>query len=286
MARRGRRAYSCRVKLVLCGWLLLLAACGGKKSEPAGLSDRSYTADTEDVETTNASHAPGTGVQMSGSRAPNGAADTGTDCSVLRDKTLQILSDAVASAPRACMSDADCFLYGRRPDCVYDCGLIAAVADGSALDAAVDRVDAELCPARCLQIPSSCGGGPSPFDQPRVACKANECTLDTHLSVIRETFQQTLYPLLRSNCQSCHSSETQQQEPLFADPDVDLALNGALLFSWAGEGQRWQIVDPEASPFVQLLSAQQHHCWSDCSANASEMLSAILAWSDAQAKHP
>lgn len=185
-------------------------------------------------------------------------------------------------ARRACAVDEDSILYIRRPSYVYNCGLTAAVCDGALIDAAVDRVDAEFCPARCLAIPSSCGGGPGLFDQPRAACKSNQCTLDTHLTVVRETFQQTLYPLLRSHCQSCHSSDSGQQAPYFADPDVAQALDGALMFSWSGEGDRWSITDPDALPLVQQLSAQQHHFWSDCSVNASEMLATIVAWSDAQ----
>lgn len=93
------------------------------------------------------------------------------DCSVPLDETLQISSDSVAAAPRACAGDRDCSLHGRRPNCVYGCGLFAAVADGAPLDAAIDRVDAELCPTRCTSIPSSCGGGPTPFDQPRAAAR-------------------------------------------------------------------------------------------------------------------
>lgn len=203
---------------------------------------------------------------------------------MLRDETLRILSDAVAAAPRACAVDRDCSVYGRRANCVYDCGLFAAVADGALLDAAIDRVDAELCPTRCTSIPSSCGGGETPFDQRRAVCRDNECTMDTHLTVIRETFQETLYPLLTSHCQSCHSSDSQQQVPLLADPDVAQAMEGALPRSWTGEGGRWWFADPEASPLVQVLSTQQHHCWSDCSANAIEMLTALRAWSDAQAE--
>jgi hypothetical protein len=282
VAWRRRRAYSCLVKLSLCGLLVLLAACGGKRSDSPGLSDAAYTGNTPNTPNVQADRMP-----AASGRAPTGAAaDTGAACLVLRDETLQILSDAVASAPRACAADGDCILYIRRPDCVYDCGLTATVSDGALIDAAIDRVDAEFCPARCLTIPSSCGGGPGPFDQPRAVCKANQCTLDTHLTVIRETFQQTLYPLLRSHCQSCHSSDSQRQAPLFADPDVAQALDGALMFSWSGEGDRWSITDPEASPLVQLLSAQQHHCWSDCSANASEMLATIVAWSNGQAERP
>lgn len=49
-------------------------------------------------------------------------------------------------------------MYRRRPECVYDCGYRAAVTDGSAIDAAIDRVDAELCPAHCIFEPASCGG--------------------------------------------------------------------------------------------------------------------------------
>lgn len=280
------KAYTYQVRHVLCG-LLVLSGCGGKHLDEPATSDAPYTANPPDVQESVTLGDSTTDMPPSGSGAATGAAaDNGADCSVLREEALQILSDAVASAPKACDVDGDCILYGRRPDCVYDCGLFAAVADRASLDAAVERVDAALCPARCLEIPSSCGGGFDPFDQPRAACTANECTLDTHMTVIRETFQDTLYPLLRSHCQSCHSSESLQQPPLFADPDVDRALDGALMFSWSGEGQRWRISNPETSSLAQYLSAEQHHCWSDCSANASEILSAIVAWSDAQAERP
>jgi hypothetical protein len=268
------------MKPVPWGLLVLLAACGGGTSERPGMEGAPAIVEPAKAPGTDSTLAP------AGDEQPAATAESGTECSVLREQTLQILNHAVETAPRDCAVDEDCILYSRRPDCAFDCGLVAAVTASELIDAAIDRVDSDLCPERCLQVPSSCGGGPGPFDQPRAACQANKCAVGTHLTVIRETFEATLYPLLRSHCQSCHSSESEAQEPLFADSDVTVALDHSLMFDWEGEGQDWRIVDPQASPFVQLLSAQEHHCWSECSADANEMLVAIRTWSDAQAERP
>jgi hypothetical protein len=205
------------------------------------------------------------------------ASDT-SDCSALRDESVQVMSDAVASAPVECTSDSDCILYIRRPNCVYDCGLVAAVSDPALIDAAIDRVDANLCPDQCQPNPPAPCGLPYPY---RPICQGNRCWLDTSLAVMLQTFRNTLYPLLRNECQDCHSSETRNQEPLLADPDEAKALGSALAYTkWKAEALGEAIHEPSSWPLVQMLNIQQHHCWTDCSANASEMTSAIQAWSD------
>jgi len=205
------------------------------------------------------------------------ASDT-SDCRALRNESVQVTSDAVASAPVECTSDSDCMLYVRRPNCVYDCGLVAAVSDPTLIDAAIDRVDADLCPDQCQPNPVAPCGPVYPY---RPTCQANRCWLDTYLAVMLETFRDTLYPLLRNECQDCHGAETRNQEPLLADPDVAKALGGVLPHTkWKAEAFGAAIQEPSNWRLVQMLSIQQHHCWTDCSANASEMTSAIQAWSD------
>jgi len=204
------------------------------------------------------------------------------ECSEKASASLQVLQAAVADAPRACAADDDCGIYVGLPKCVYGCGLTAAVSDGSSIDAAIAEVDAAYCPAVCVPIPPPCPGE-SGFEAPRAACVAGACTLDTHETVVREAFQDTVYPLLRSNCQGCHSSEAQAQAPLIADPDVSQAFHAtAHYFSWRGEGDRFWIDAPQTSRLVSILSTEQHDCWSECTTDAETLLQAVQAWSDEQ----
>jgi hypothetical protein len=196
----------------------------------------------------------------------------------MRSETLAILSDAVENAPLACAAQTDCVLYVRWPSCVYDCGFVAAAADPSSIDAAVDRVDAELCPEACVQVPSSCGGGID-FEDERIArCDAGECVLRSWSSVYQPGFEASVYPLLSSHCQDCHGATAQSGAPPFAHPDVSRALRATnQLVRW--RAQPWGPDGAELFPLVRAVSVRNHGCWSDCADDAAELVAALLEWS-------
>ncbi|HXH32330.1 MAG TPA: hypothetical protein VNJ01_16135 [Bacteriovoracaceae bacterium] len=83
------------------------------------------------------------------------------------------------------------------------------------------------------------------------------------------TFQQSVYPIVRSNCINCHSSN---MAPFFAQADVKLAHDVALSSFKVNLGK------PEASRLYLRLKNDQHNCWSNCEDNAAEMLDAIKYW--------
>ncbi len=92
--------------------------------------------------------------------------------------------------------------------------------------------------------------------------------LDTSL------FETTVYPLLTTYCANCHTdSAAVPQSPFFASDDPATAYTAAQT--------RMDLDTPENSRFVLRLRSEFHNCWDDCQANASEMQTAIEAFSDA-----
>ncbi len=99
------------------------------------------------------------------------------------------------------------------------------------------------------------------------------------------SFENTIYPLLKTNCASCHYEEgsVQQQAPFFANlVDVDAA--------YAAAKAKINVDTPENSRFVQRL-LEAHNCWTDCGSkngttgaidgDAGEMLDAITRFASA-----
>ena len=80
-------------------------------------------------------------------------------------------------------------------------------------------------------------------------------------------------PVLEEYCDGCHSSESpQQQQPYFADPDIDSAYEAAKA--------KINLDTPANSRFVQKLRVEQHNCWDSCTNNAQEMEDAITAFAN------
>lgn len=89
-----------------------------------------------------------------------------------------------------------------------------------------------------------------------------------------QAFSNTVYPILRDNCGSCHSDDRGYgQNPQHAHSDTGIAHNNAL--------QKVSLNDPKNSKLYRRLSLEAHNCWSTCSSNAATMLSAIEAWAGA-----
>ncbi len=84
-------------------------------------------------------------------------------------------------------------------------------------------------------------------------------------------FEATVYPVLDQYCEDCHGGSG-PGAPQLAHPDVATAWSAVV------DSQKVNFSDPSASRLVRRLAVDFHFCWSDCSANASEMLAQIVAW--------
>lgn len=89
----------------------------------------------------------------------------------------------------------------------------------------------------------------------------------------------SLYALVRNtataNCVRCHSSNSAtQQQPFFADADVDAA--------YAAIKSKINLDNPAASRLVVRLRDEFHNCWGNagCGSNADTMLAAVTAFAD------
>lgn len=88
------------------------------------------------------------------------------------------------------------------------------------------------------------------------------------------SFEQTVYPLLTTNCATCHSdSSTPPRPPFFANGDVASAYEAAK--------SKIDLDVPGNSRFVSRL-AELHNCWSaDCDDDAAEMQAKIAQFAGA-----
>ena len=92
-----------------------------------------------------------------------------------------------------------------------------------------------------------------------------------------KAFQETLYPLLRTNCSGCHSTENKTgsgaQAPVHSDVNVNLAHEYALT--------RVNFREPVESKFVTRMAIDRHNCFAEnCGVAAKRMLAAVTAWRD------
>ncbi|MGH8177082.1 MAG: LamG domain-containing protein [Steroidobacter sp.] len=77
-----------------------------------------------------------------------------------------------------------------------------------------------------------------------------------------------LYNLLDTYCSNCHQSDAATaQSPYFAADDINEAYLAAI--------PKINLDDPVQSRFFIRLDAESHNCWSNCDANADEVLAAI-----------
>ncbi|MGD8567816.1 MAG: LamG domain-containing protein [Gammaproteobacteria bacterium] len=108
---------------------------------------------------------------------------------------------------------------------------------------------------------------------------ADPIVLDSTNADQKVIFRDNLFvPILRQRCSNCHSEgavQAQRQQPYFAqtvatvDEDVDSA------FAALVDNHKIDINNPEISRLYLRLAQDSHNCWSDCDANAQEMLNAI-----------
>ncbi len=92
-------------------------------------------------------------------------------------------------------------------------------------------------------------------------------------------FAATVYPILAAYCVDCHSSGSAiQQSPFLAEPaDPN---TGSVQVAYDAIKQKIDLDEPTNSRLYLRLGEEFHNCWTDCQANAQEMLTAIRAFAD------
>lgn len=105
---------------------------------------------------------------------------------------------------------------------------------------------------------------------------ANVTATTSSLSSVA-AFQETVYPIARARCTTCHIGTNQ---PFFASENV-IASHDALI-----QQAKVDFNDPAGSRLVDRLLRDMHHCWSSCSADAEEMRAAITSWKTKMAQTP
>lgn len=84
-----------------------------------------------------------------------------------------------------------------------------------------------------------------------------------------DAFGQTLHPITVQRCATCHGSF---QQPLHAVTNVQQAHDAII------NAFKVNFSNPASSRMYLKLRDEAHNCWSDCNANATEVLNAINQW--------
>jgi hypothetical protein len=88
-----------------------------------------------------------------------------------------------------------------------------------------------------------------------------------------QLFADTVYPILETYCSNCHTnSATIPISPYFASSDIDEA--------YAASKSRINLDTPANARFVGKVRDEFHNCWTDCSSNADDLISAIRTMAD------
>lgn len=88
-----------------------------------------------------------------------------------------------------------------------------------------------------------------------------------------QLFADNVYPLLETYCANCHTgSATIPISPYFASSDIEEAYDASKA--------RISLDTPASSRFVEKLLNGFHNCWTDCSSNANDLISAIQNMAD------
>lgn len=88
-------------------------------------------------------------------------------------------------------------------------------------------------------------------------------------------FEQTLYPVLRARCVTCHGAN---QPPLHSSANVDVAHTNVI------ESALVNFANIPTSKISVKLKTNKHNCWSDCNANAAEIEGQITVWKNLSGK--
>lgn len=88
-----------------------------------------------------------------------------------------------------------------------------------------------------------------------------------------DLFASNVHPLLETYCANCHTnSATIPISPYFASSDIEEAYQASK--------SRLDLDNPSNSRFVGRLRNEFHNCWSDCTSNSNELISAIQNMAD------
>jgi hypothetical protein len=88
-----------------------------------------------------------------------------------------------------------------------------------------------------------------------------------------QLFAETVYPILETYCSNCHTnSATIPISPYFASSDIDEA--------YAASKSRIKLDTPANSRFVGKVRNEFHNCWTDCTSNGNDLISAIQNMAD------
>jgi len=122
----------------------------------------------------------------------------------------------------------------------------------------------------------ACGDYGAPSTAPATASTTFGAALPEGLSVAEQvtSFETTVYPLLRANCASCHDAAG-PGAPRIAHVDSSTAWSAVV------DNQKVNFSDLAQSRLVRRLGSDLHFCWSDCQADAAQMLTEIQNWQDA-----
>lgn len=122
----------------------------------------------------------------------------------------------------------------------------------------------------------ACGDYGAPSTDPATASTTVGTGLPEGLSVAEQvtSFETTVYPLLRTNCSTCHDAAG-PGAPRIAHVDPSTAWSAVV------DNQKVNFSDLAQSRLVRRLGSDFHFCWSDCASDATTMLNEIQNWQDA-----
>lgn len=125
-------------------------------------------------------------------------------------------------------------------------------------------------------IATGCGDYEGPSTDTSIAANNLGGGIPQGLSVADQvtSFEATVYPVLRANCAGCHDAGG-PGAPKIAHSDSANAWSSVV------DNQKVNFSDPAASRLVRRLAADFHFCWTNCTSDATVMLTEIIAWQTA-----
>ena len=91
-----------------------------------------------------------------------------------------------------------------------------------------------------------------------------------------EVYGETVFPLLRNNCGSCHGAAI---NPKFAVTDVADSHKTLV------DNSKVNFVDAAKSRVVERLKVDNHQCWTSCDKDSAAMLAAVQKWIASRSKN-
>jgi len=126
----------------------------------------------------------------------------------------------------------------------------------------------------------ACGGGDGGSSSTGTDENSGKGGATATLNADQQAYADTLYPILKKNCSSCHSETSNVDINLaeFAHSNVVLAHAVVINRNLVNRD------NPQLSRFVERLAVDKHFCWTSCSNDATTVANAIGRWNDLVAK--